>query len=142
MDLNHLCRQRKIMSTITSNENRDHWFEGQPWSLCKAPNYYGASSLEEISAERISEFEFRNMYTKKNRPCLIKGAAKHWSALQNWKNLVYLKEHTESSVTVSARTRTMPEFVSEASPSIKENLLEEHASLFQKMSFHDFLDLA
>lgn len=59
--------------------------EGQyPWDLASVPNFDSALNVDVEEADRLTGKTFRRRYVLQNRPCLIKGAIKHWPAFQKW----------------------------------------------------------
>jgi len=50
-----------------------------------------ARAVPEWRAEELSESFFRTEHIEKSRPCVVKGAIRHWPAMQNWRDKDYLK---------------------------------------------------
>jgi hypothetical protein len=46
-----------------------------------------------LTAATLKEEVFRKDWVAKNKPCLIKGAVKHWPAVQKWRNKSYWLEN-------------------------------------------------
>ena len=53
-----------------------------------------ASAVPVLDPAELSESVFIGEYVAKSRPCLIKGAAGHWSALKKWRDREYLKNRS------------------------------------------------
>jgi hypothetical protein len=51
-----------------------------------------APSVPVLSVEDLTEKVFLDEYVAHSRPCIVRGAAKHWPALQKWRNPAYLKK--------------------------------------------------
>lgn len=112
----------------------------EPWSLKYTPNYDDPLLLEEVQADQISEERFMRDYVARNRPCVLRGAAKHWPALEKWRSIDYLKERTPN-VDMRARTAPMPEFQSEI-PEVFAVMDKHYRAIFGDVPFHEFLDRA
>jgi hypothetical protein len=123
MELNH----------PTNHQNKE------PWSLSRFPRYENALSLDSINAEELTEEEFRRNYVEKNRPCLLKGAVKHWPAYRQWSSTAYLKEKTRNEKTF-ARSYPISEYIFEAKGALKQQLIEKNQAVTQEIMFHEFLD--
>lgn len=55
------------------------------------PGIEHAGTVPEIRAEDLTKEVFIKEWVNKNRPCLVKGAVKHWPAVHSWGNKEYLK---------------------------------------------------
>lgn len=53
------------------------------------PGIENAAPIPVLYAESLTEKEFVKNWVDKSKPCLIKGAIKHWSAMSNWKEKDY-----------------------------------------------------
>jgi len=51
-----------------------------------------APSVPVFRVEDMTEKIFAEEYVSKSRPCIIKGAIKHWPGLQKWRDTAYLKQ--------------------------------------------------
>lgn len=52
------------------------------------------SALPELDARTLSETVFNRDYVALSRPCVIRGAVKHWDALEKWRDKEYLKRRS------------------------------------------------
>jgi hypothetical protein len=62
-------------------------------TLRNVPGMRTASPVPVFAAEQFSEREFLG-YVEKSRPCVIRGAVKHWPALRTWRDKDYLKRRS------------------------------------------------
>ncbi len=53
-----------------------------------------ASEVPVLNADELSESVFHGEYVAHSRPCLIRGAVKHWPAVQKWRDADYLKNRS------------------------------------------------
>src|SRR5687767_3754332 len=53
------------------------------------PGINNASAVQILDADTLQEEEFIDNWVFPNKPCLIKGAVKHWPAVKKWKSKVY-----------------------------------------------------
>lgn len=53
------------------------------------PDIENAAPVPTLHANTLSEKEFKAEWVDKNKACLIKGAVKHWPAVQKWRNKDY-----------------------------------------------------
>lgn len=60
------------------------------------PGIENASILPTLMADEINETIFIRDWVNNNKPCLVKGAVKHWPAMQLWKNKSYWKTACEN----------------------------------------------
>ncbi|MBL6449612.1 cupin-like domain-containing protein [Fulvivirga sp. 29W222] len=60
------------------------------------PGIENAATLTEFDAESLSPEEFKRNWVDKNRPCIIRGAVKHWPAVDKWKSKEYWQSVTSS----------------------------------------------
>ena len=51
-----------------------------------------APSVPVLGVEDLTEKVFVDEYLSHSRPCIIRGAIKHWPALQKWRDAAYLKQ--------------------------------------------------
>ncbi len=51
-----------------------------------------ASRVTELDVAELREEVFLGDYVSKSRPCVIRGAIRHWPAMKNWRSPDYLKE--------------------------------------------------
>ncbi len=63
-------------------------------TLTHVPGMKGASPVPVLHAEDLSEKIFITDYVANSRPCVIKGAVRHWAALEKWRNKDYLKSRS------------------------------------------------
>jgi hypothetical protein len=65
------------------------------------PGMQHASAVPVHRAEDLSESVFIGQYVSNSSPCVIRGAVRHWPAVQNWRDKHYLKSRSgQSSVTL------------------------------------------
>jgi quercetin dioxygenase-like cupin family protein len=60
-------------------------------TLNHVPGMKHASLVPVLRAEDLTEKIFIGDYISNSRPCVIKGAVRHWAALEKWRNPDYLK---------------------------------------------------
>jgi hypothetical protein len=60
--------------------------------LCNIPGMKDARAVAVVDAEGLSEAEFRRTWVDRNIPVLVKGAIRHWPAVQRWTDKQYLKD--------------------------------------------------
>ncbi|WP_104399029.1 cupin-like domain-containing protein [Vibrio penaeicida] len=56
------------------------------------PGMDSAQNIETVYADSLTPKAFYSQYVAQNRPCLIKGAIKHWPAMEKWRSPEYLLE--------------------------------------------------
>lgn len=115
--------------------------QDEPWSFAHTPNYARARPLESIDAGALSEAQFQRDYVMQNRPCVLRGAVRHWPACTKWATPGYLKERC-ANPPMSARTEPMPQYIHAAHDAIRDTLLKRFDDTHHQMAFHDFLDQA
>ena len=62
--------------------------------LTNVPGMKSASAVPELYARDLSEEVFNREYVATSRPCVIRGAVKHWAALDKWRDKEYLKSRS------------------------------------------------
>jgi hypothetical protein len=62
--------------------------------LKHVPGMKTASPVPVLRADEISESVFIGEYVSQSRPCVIKGAVRHWAATEKWRNKDYLKSRS------------------------------------------------
>ena len=62
--------------------------------LNNVPGMKNASPIPELDARHLSEDVFNRDYVANSRPCVIRGAVKHWVALEKWRDKEYLKRRS------------------------------------------------
>ena len=62
--------------------------------LTNVPGMKSASAVPELDARNLSEDVFNRDYVANSRPCVIRGAVKHWAALEKWRDKEYLKHRS------------------------------------------------
>ena len=60
-------------------------------TLAHIPGMQSATPVPELRAETLSESVFRESHVEKSRPCVVKGAVRHWPATGKWRDKHYLK---------------------------------------------------
>jgi len=60
--------------------------------LPEVPHYDTAPSLSAIDATELTAQRFRRELLEPMRPCLIRGAVRHWPAFNKWKDVDYLRQ--------------------------------------------------
>ena len=65
--------------------------------LKHVPAMLQAAAVPALRAEDLSESVFIADYVSASRPCVIKGAVKHWAAVQNWRDKNHLKNRSGDS---------------------------------------------
>jgi uncharacterized RmlC-like cupin family protein len=79
-----------------------------PYYLRWIPRYKEAQDVSYVDADQLSARDFKRNYVLANTPCLIRGAAQAWPAMQRWPDTAYLKR-TAGHDTVIVRQATMME---------------------------------
>lgn len=59
--------------------------------LSNVPGMKTASAVPELDARTLTADVFNRDYVANSRPCVIRGAVKHWAALEKWRDKEYLK---------------------------------------------------
>jgi Cupin-like domain len=90
------------------------------------PGIEKAGTVPEVDAKSITEKEFRKEWISKNRPCLVKGAVKHWPAMEKWRDKNYWKQFENFKVI--------------AYPHQNYNNPKYHNSNSIEMPFHEAVD--
>ena len=62
--------------------------------LKHVPGMKHASAVPVLRAEDLSESVFIGEYVSNSKPCVIRGAVKHWAAVQNWRDKNHLKKRS------------------------------------------------
>ena len=62
--------------------------------LRHVPGMKRASAVPVLRAEDLSESVFLGEYVSNSRPCVIRGAVKHWAAVQRWRDKEHLKKRS------------------------------------------------
>lgn len=55
------------------------------------PNYTRANDVDSIDVDALERDTFLRHFVNRNRPCLVRGAARHWPAFEKWQSTAYLK---------------------------------------------------
>lgn len=69
--------------------------------LANVPGMRDAPEVPELDAGTLTESVFNSEYVANSRPCVIRGAVRHWAALEKWRDRNYLKQrcgHREVSL--------------------------------------------
>lgn len=102
------------------------------------PGFGSRRSVETVDAGDLSKEDFVKEYWKTNKPLLIKGAIKHWPALQQWRDPVNMKELLGNEE-VTVRRRPWSVDGSWTPEDMKARLMfNQQRNL--RMKFHEFLD--
>jgi hypothetical protein len=59
--------------------------------LAQLPNRDKARAMEVVEASSLTPERFFGEYVEQLKPCLIRGAARHWPAFEKWRDAGYLK---------------------------------------------------
>lgn len=62
--------------------------------LANVPGMKNATAVPVLQASELSEDVFNREYVSNSRPCVIRGAVKHWVALEKWHDKEYLKRRS------------------------------------------------
>ncbi|HWB96828.1 MAG TPA: cupin-like domain-containing protein [Bryobacteraceae bacterium] len=62
--------------------------------LKHVPGMRRASAVPVLHADQLSERVFLTEYVSNSKPCVIRGAVKHWAAVQKWRYKNHLKERS------------------------------------------------
>jgi hypothetical protein len=60
------------------------------------PGIEDAGTVPIVYAEKLAPGEFLQKWVSENKACLVKGAVKHWPAVQQWRNENYWISHCEN----------------------------------------------
>jgi len=60
-------------------------------TLNHVPGMKDAAAVPVLDAQDLSESDFLENYVFNSRPCVIKGAVRHWPAIEKWRDTDYLK---------------------------------------------------
>ena len=60
-------------------------------TLAHVPGMRHAVRVTELRAEKLETGLFHSQHVEKSRPCVVKGAVRHWPAMRNWRDKDYLK---------------------------------------------------
>lgn len=93
--------------------------------LSNIPGMKDARTVAVVHAEDLCEADFRRYYVNRNKPVLIKGAIRHWPAVQKWPDKQYLKDrvgdnkvnlyrHLNYSSDATMKANAIPEKFSDA----------------------------
>lgn len=115
--------------------------QDETWSLSRTPNYERALPVDSVDAASISPEQFHRDYVARNRPCVLRGAVKHWPAFERWHQPAYLKSKV-GDVMLSARSAPTAEYVGVADEAIRADLEVKDRAIFEDISFHEFVDRA
>lgn len=105
----------------------------QRW-LPRFPNYAHATTIDEVPAS-ISEGEFVGRYVETHQPCVIRGGAKHWPAIEKWNANVFRAAvgHVPVGESWGFRYEPMPQYT-------WDYISEILAPLNSEMTYADFFD--
>ncbi len=67
--------------------------------LKHVPGIDTAQAVTTINAEQLTAKMFMDNFVSNNRPCLIKGAVKHWPAIKKWQDSNYLNAQCRDAPT-------------------------------------------
>ncbi len=118
---------------------RDEINHDEPWRLSLTPNYQNAMEVDSVSAETISQAEFYEKYVKRNRPCLLVGAVKHWPASKKWRDIDYLKKKTANVDFLMRKDPPAEQTGFIKDKALRESLSDQNRNILIKTTFHDFL---
>lgn len=79
---------------VDSTEHRSDAARDEPWPrelLANLPNAKPARSIPVVDARDLTPASFRRDFVDRCRPCLVRGAVRHWPAFQRWGDAPYLK---------------------------------------------------
>jgi hypothetical protein len=106
------------------------------------PNYQRATLILEVDDVVLTSTTFKREFVDRNRPCIVRGAARHWPAYEKWRSTEYLR-----NVCGDARVRIWKEPLAEgdivgSSPKKVEWLKRYHSESASAPNarFSDFLD--
>jgi hypothetical protein len=97
--------------------------------LEQMPLYTEAQSLSSVDATDLTPESFQHEYIDRLRPCVIRGAVRHWPAVARWRDFNYLRQKTEN---VIVRVTTAP---------LNEYLAVDGQAPVLDMPFHSILDM-
>lgn len=111
-----------------------------PWFEHPMPNWDLGRTIESIDVEALDQGTFKDQYWARNRPLLIKGAAKHTDAVRKWASVDYLR-----AATVGANVAAMKIPVVEREPENDEKRFFHRATIdgmhaIELMSMSEFWD--
>lgn len=110
---------------------------GNPWDLCRFPNYAQAPGPDVLDGAATAPAFFYRNYVKRNRPCVVRGAVRHWPAFSKWGTSDYLRSAVDN-IPLPARARPMFEYgITEATDPATAEMFRR--SVPEEIGFHDFL---
>lgn len=114
----------------------------EPWSLRHVPNYARARPLMVIDAASITPEKFQREFVARNRPCLLRGAVRHWPAYRLWHSTDYLKNKVPDLMLEARRAPTIEYLDAASDANLRANLAHQDRAVHEPVSFHAFLDRA
>lgn len=116
------------MDTLLQTGNLDAATANISKELFKiVPGIDKAGTVAVLDADTLTEKEFRKNWVSKNRPALIKGAVKHWPAVERWRDKNYWIQNIEN-------------YDVKVYPHMNYNLPKYHDVGMEKMKFHDAVE--
>ena len=98
--------------------------------LERVPHYREAPTLSVVDANELTPELFDREYVQRMRPCLVRGAVRHWPGFERWGSLEYLRQAIKNP-TVNVTTAPLVEPIS-AWPALNKSSTRE-------MPFESFL---
>lgn len=91
------------------------------------PGFKDAASVAVLRAESLTQKDFLENWVALNKPCLVKGAVKHWPAVTRWKDRQYWIDNCDN-------------FKINVYPHNNFNNHEHQSKDREEMNFHDAID--
>jgi len=105
--------------------------------LDRVPNYHSAPSIAQVDASELSEREFSAEFVEHMRPCLIRGAIRHWPAVKLWPSPDYLRQRVGNrEVSICLAPRIEHPAAAKGNPELRQRM--DNAS--RPMRFEGFLE--
>jgi hypothetical protein len=105
------------------------------------PNYTHAYDVDSVDLEQLDRDTFLCQFVHRNRPCLVRGAARHWPACAKWQSPDYLKAAC-GSATVRVFHQPRPEGDATIFTPEKKRAIRQLENDGTTMPFSEFVDLA
>jgi len=105
------------------------------------PNYTRAHDVDSVDVEQLDRDTFLRRFVDRNRPCLVRGAARHWPACAKWQSPEYLKAAC-CSAAVQVFHQPRPEGDATILSPEKKRAIRQLIDDPTTMPFSEFVDLA
>jgi hypothetical protein len=72
------------------------------------PDFQTASTIPSVEAAALNEERFLESHVNRHAPCLIKGAVRHWPAVEKWRDAQYLTAKCADARVLASRDVNRP----------------------------------